>query len=344
MQHLSFEAHACKRFMISSILFLGLTSNVFFSHHLNSPTIGTTQTLPEALSNSTLRPHNSTLRPQLARIQQFNIEPTARQTLAEALSKDLSLPLPLPLPLSKIVIDYNSTFKSTKLATLDSKAGGELDRLAGCFSRTCVVIQYTEFGRSGNRISQIEMTAQILKQCSGIAILGSMVTEIDPVVTFPVVQFYGTPTCNITADTMEDLESMMHFFTTCIHVPFEWRGSFVPETIERCRARAHLEKADFTELHMAKRLLPLWMMVNLPAWNETLDHETAVMHFRGGDIFLSEERRSVHPYYTQAVCAHFVAAFEHSKAREAILVAEDQANPCVNEVKRILDKRARIKQ
>ncbi len=63
----------------------------------------------------------------------------------------------------------------------------------------------------------------------------------------------------------------------------------------------------------------------MEAWAVPLPSTTAVMHFRGGDIFSARP----HYMYTQPVCDHYIQSFRHSGAACAVLVAEDDSNPCV---------------
>jgi hypothetical protein len=90
-------------------------------------------------------------------------------------------------------------------------------------------------------------------------------------------------------------------------------------------------RGNYTHLHLSPRF-PSWLKFGLENWAEPLDGSTAVMHFRGGDIF----GPNAHRKYAQPVCAHYLAAFEHSGASCALIVAEDKKNPCAREVERAL--------
>jgi len=59
-----------------------------------------------------------------------------------------------------------------------------------------------------------------------------------------------------------------------------------------------------------------------------------VMHFRGGDVFDSEDIRS--PGYWQPPLAYYLAAFEHDCPRRVWLVSEDRRNPTVAGVEEAL--------
>jgi hypothetical protein len=187
-----------------------------------------------------------------------------------------------------------------------------------CFDVTrCVLIRHRAYGRSGNRLTQLRRVASMLSVCSGAAISPKNVT--DDVVHFPSMQVFGKSSCFPAWDRLDDME---HIFgqlqTKCQIFDFSWDGHYEGM---RCSLTA---PPSFQRVHLDSRF-PSWLEVSMEAWAVPLPSTTAVMHFRGGDIFSARP----HYMYTQPVCDHYIQSFRHSGAACAVLVAEDDSNPCV---------------
>jgi hypothetical protein len=195
-----------------------------------------------------------------------------------------------------------------------------------CFhNTTCILIKHTSYGRSGNRYVQLRNVVSMLSRCSGAAI--SFKDMTDAVVHFPPMQIYGKPSCFPIWDRLTDVEYIFNQLRTLCQVfDFAWNGQYEGMN---CSLQS---PAKFHRIDLNSRF-PAWLEISLEAWQVPLSNSTALLHFRGGDIF----RVLPHSGYTQPVCDHYIQAFRHSGAACAVLVAEDDKNPCVAAVEASLN-------
>ena len=190
-------------------------------------------------------------------------------------------------------------------------------RRLDCFDDSkCLVIRHTAYGRSGNRLVQLGKVESLLSKCSGAALSPRKIA--DPVVRFPTIQLFGRARCRPAWDRLPDVEAVFARLHACQSYDFSWFGTYPGIN---CSLDA---PAAFQRLHLDPRF-PAWLDFDLAAWARPIPDGTAVLHFRGGDIF----QPSPHASYTQPVCDHYLQAARHSRAACALLVAEDDANPCV---------------
>jgi hypothetical protein len=172
----------------------------------------------------------------------------------------------------------------------------------------------------------------MLSVCSGAAISQKELT--DDVVHFPSMQVFGKPSCFPAWDRLDDMEHIFGQLQTKCQV-FDFPRDGHNEGMN-CSLTA---PPSFQRVHLDSRF-PSWLEVSMEAWAVPLSKTTAVMHFRGGDIFAPRP----HPGYTQPVCDHYIQSFRHSGAACAVLVAEDSANPCVGAVEAGLNCTERPRQ
>jgi hypothetical protein len=205
-----------------------------------------------------------------------------------------------------------------------------------CFNESqCVVIRHVNFGRSGNRLMQLRKVETLLSQCSGAALSSKEVT--DDVVRFPSMQVFrkAEASCFPAWDRVDHVEHLFgQLWTQCQAFEFSWDGHYEGM---RCAPQDSLlfppptpsfQRIDGLNDGGSSARFPSWLTdVNLEAWAVPLPHTLAVMHFRGGDIFWANA--AANDLYTQPVCDHYLQSFRHSGATCALLIAEDNANPCV---------------
>ena len=194
----------------------------------------------------------------------------------------------------------------------------DASRRLDCFNiSTCILIKHQPYGRSGNRIVQLGKVEAMLATCSGGAISSKEVR--DDVVHFPSMQIFGKPSCLPAWKRLTDVEHILGLLQTrCQVFDFSWAGSYDGMN---CSLKS---PPAFYRVHLDS-CFPSWLEISLEAWATPLSNDTAVLHFRGGDVF----RTPPHPGYTQPVCDHYLQSFRHSGAACAVLVAEDDANPCL---------------
>jgi hypothetical protein len=185
-----------------------------------------------------------------------------------------------------------------------------------CFNlSTCVLFYHTAYERSGNRLIQLLNAEHILSQRSGAAISQSTVN--DDVVSFAPIQIFGRKSCNPAWDNVSVIETLFNQLQTrCTKMSFVWDRT--------------IRKAPGPFGRLVLKNFPTWLNIDLRAWSIPLNSSIAVMHFRGGDVF----NRKPSPYYVQPVCDHYVESFHHSHAKCALLLSEDNLNPCIHEVRR----------
>ena len=207
-----------------------------------------------------------------------------------------------------------------------------------CFNVSqCVVIRHVNFGRSGNRLMQLRMVETLLSQCSGAALASKDVTA-DDVVRFPSMQVFGKAgaSCSPAWDRVEHVEHLFgQLRTQCQTFEFLWDGHYegmrcAPQNT--LRSMPSFQRIDGLNGDDggggSSAHFPSWLTdVDLEAWAVPLPRTLAVMHFRGGDIFWANA--AANDLYTQPVCDHYLQSFRHSGATCALLIAEDNANPCV---------------
>ena len=195
-----------------------------------------------------------------------------------------------------------------------SATSGRLD----CFNAsTCILIMHQAYGRSGNRRKQLRKVEAMLSTCSGGAISPKEVR--DDVVHFPSMQIFGKSSCLPAWDRLTDMEHILGLLQTrCQVFNFSWAGKYEGMN---CSLKS---PPAFYRVHLDSRF-PSWLEVSLESWKIPLRNDTAVLHFRGGDIFRVRPNQG----YTQPVCDHYLQSFRHSGAACAVLVAADDANPCV---------------
>ena len=196
----------------------------------------------------------------------------------------------------------------------DSSTSTRLD----CFDDSkCILVKHTAYGRSGNRFVQLRSVQDLLSRCSGAAISPAAIE--DKVVHFPPFQVYGKDSCSPKWDQLFEMQHILdHLRSKCRVLSFSWdkRHQSLNCSIKSSPA---FRRVDFDNR------FPFWLEISLEAWKFPLSNSTAVLHFRGGDIF--RDKPSLH--YTQPVCDHYLRSFRHSGAACALLVAEDDRNPCV---------------
>jgi hypothetical protein len=218
--------------------------------------------------------------------------------------------------------------RETELKLQETKVHDELspsNRLDCLHNSTCILIKHTSYGRSGNRYIQLGKVASMLSRCSGAAI--SLKDVKDDVVHFPSMQIYGNPSCSPIWDRLTDLEYIFNQLrTVCQIFDFSWGGQYEGMN---CSLQS---PPKFHRIDLNSRF-PAWLEISLDAWQVPLSNSTALLHFRGGDIF----KVSPHRGYTQPVCDHYIQAFRHSGAACAVLIAEDDKNPCVAAVEASLN-------
>ena len=208
-----------------------------------------------------------------------------------------------------------------------------------CFDDSkCVLIFHSDVGRSGNRQIQLDIVENILARCSGAAI--SHAGTISPnrlkdnLVHFAPIQVFGKNTCYPAWDRQPDMERVLQYLTRCQAIEFAWSwSSLLPDM--NCSLQS---PPVYHKVHLSQRF-PAWLEISLDAWTFPMDNSTAVLHFRGGDLFLDSNltrlSRVAHGRF-QPVCDHYIQSFRHSGAACALLVAEDDKNPCVADVVKAL--------
>ncbi len=220
-------------------------------------------------------------------------------------------------------------------ADQDSTQDTNLD---DCFNySTCLLIDLQPYGRSGNLLMQLRAVEYLLSSCSGAAI--DKTPSKDSIVRFPSLQIFGKPSCRPRWDKLSDIEHIFaNFHARCKRFEFAWYGKY-PGI--KCKSLSAAEYASLqpervapnfpyhSKLHLHPAF-PYWIAVDLAAWALPLPNTTAVLHFRGGDVFA----RPPHARYTQPVCDHYLQAVRHSGSTCALIVAEDNRNPCVAAVER----------
>ena len=201
-----------------------------------------------------------------------------------------------------------------------------------CFDYSnCVLIQHQAFGRSGNRKIQLQAVEKVLSRCSGAAI--SPVKITDDVVRFSPLQVFGAHSCSPEWDQLPDIEGILgRLRSRSQPLNFTWRqpnfglnATCAPYGRELQPGVKPRAPEAFQKLSLSAKF-PSWLEINLDAWALPLDNATAVLHFRGGDIL----RNKGLPTYTQPVCDHYLQSLRHSGATCAILLSEDDSNPCVD--------------
>jgi len=188
-----------------------------------------------------------------------------------------------------------------------------------CFDTSCIIIYNINYGRSGNSIMQLQKVRSILSKCSGASIAPKSVK--DEVVRMLPFQVFGKPSCRPAWNELSDIEDVLLTLNTkCRAYNFSWQDSYGDTN---CIKR----KTNDFQLVSADRSFPSWLDFDPVAWAVPILNSTAVLHFRSGDVFSSTG--VVHPSYTQPVCDHYLQSFRHSQAECALLVAEDERNPCL---------------
>jgi hypothetical protein len=200
------------------------------------------------------------------------------------------------------------------------------DHKLGCFDpSSCIIIHHIEQGRSGNRIQQLRSVENILSKCSGAAISPTNVQ--DNVARFPPLEIFGNRSCTPSWKRLPDMEYILSTLASaCEHRQFDSSDKY---TDLKCSSR---EAGIFHKISATKHF-PRWLDIDLEAWRVPLTKETAVLHFRGSDIFGT----NAHEKYTQPVCDHYIKSFHHSQATCALLFSEDSSNPCLSFVKQRLN-------
>ena len=249
-------------------------------------------------------------------------------------SASLSAPINL-LPNDRTVSNDTPEIIASEIRELEDRLHQHHSRL-DCFDYSkCVLIHHADVGRSGNRKIQLEHVESVLSRCSGAAIAQagaitpSRITE--NVVHFAPMQVFGKASCFPAWDKLTDMEAVIHHLTSrCQVINFTWADRHFTDSGLKCSLDS---PPVFHQAHLNKRL-PAWLEISLNAWTLPLDDTTAVLHFRGGDLFRDVNRPdknlTANTYNRfQPVCDHYIQSFRHSGATCALLVAEDDKNPCV---------------
>ncbi len=174
----------------------------------------------------------------------------------------------------------------------------------------------------------------LLSKCSGAALARSTVS--DPLVRLPPLQLFAHRTCAPDWRRLAEAEAvLLRLYSSCRHFNFTWGGRYPGLD---CAAGGGGGSGGgggggdaFRKVPWSGDAFPAWLDLDLAAWTTDLPNSTAVMHFRGGDVFNTP---SPHGGYTQPPCDHYVQSFRHSGAACALLVAEDGRNPCVEHARR----------
>ena len=118
-----------------------------------------------------------------------------------------------------------------------------------CFDEDrCVVINHIAYGRSGNRLKQLQRVERLLGKCSGAAV--SPVEVTDAVVRFLPMQIFGKASCRPDWERLEVMEHVMgRLHSKCQRFNFTWREKY-PGI--RCRAAASSQRA-FRRVHLHDR-------------------------------------------------------------------------------------------
>ena len=213
---------------------------------------------------------------------------------------------------------------------LQNQSHNDADRLWNCFDDSKCLLLYhngssTFGGRSGNRLMQLRDIENLLSQCSG-AVISSTGVSPDPVVRYSPIQIFGQASCRPAWNQLPDIE----------HIFSRLRSRCRPLTYAEILA---LRNPDYTlpgvncskdapgtfqRVHLHAHF-PAWLDIDLDAWTAQIPNGTIVLHFRGGDVFSARP----HSRYTQPVCDHYLQAIRHSGASCALLVSQDDANPCI---------------
>ena len=194
-------------------------------------------------------------------------------------------------------------------------------------NQTCVWIHLSNYGRSGNRLHQLEEVTEVLSRCSGVATSTSAVNR-DSAVGFPPVLFgtRGSP------PPFQMMESAVR---VCKEAAYEW--GMGKQLAKDCAASplydvTHPQLPGSPSSPSAPALIAnvyqeraFWQRDQLAIW------DTLVMYFRGGDIL----RPRAHPGYSQGPCSLFLEAWRVSNVSKAMLVydPESAVNPCVEVVR-----------
>jgi hypothetical protein len=196
-------------------------------------------------------------------------------------------------------------------------------------SSSCLWIHFINYGRSGNRLIQIDEINTVLTHCSGVA-TSSSDTNHDSAVAFPPITLAirGQP----------NIVSHLEFASrTCREVNYEWQTG--QTLMKECsRTPDYQIYPQVTDRGRNTNNLSSGMIFNvyndINIWKTHAPTDLMVMYFRGGDIL----RPVVNAAYSQAPCSLFLEAWNLVNASNVMLVFDpnDDVNPCVDVVQKTI--------
>jgi hypothetical protein len=189
-------------------------------------------------------------------------------------------------------------------------------------------IHYTDFGRSGNRLQQLQDVNFILSRCSGVAISKRKI-EKDAAVAFP-------PLILAAREEPEDMGTIIEMAArTCKEVTYQWNSTSV--FTEHCPPKPEFKIRQWAKEGPPPESVSLLSNVysERPAWQFDMTPDTMAMYFRGGDILA---KASNVPDYSQGPCSLFVEAWKVTNASRILLIYDGKdkkgtINPCVDVVR-----------
>jgi len=197
--------------------------------------------------------------------------------------------------------------------------------MAAMDRRTCVIIPIHRYGRSGNMQRQFEHVVQVLERCSGVA-YHRYQQVWDPIAGIP--QLMGTLDA-WSADAM--LETLPEVAHQCHHFhSMGPRGMYLDQVDRFVKERGCSTTPRYavsSPSHWNNRTgAPVDMILafDVHGWMAKVPDTTVAMHFRGGDTMRGADDR----FYIQPICDYYLTAYRLLQGSCAILVAEDDTNPC----------------
>lgn len=223
---------------------------------------------------------------------------------------------------------------ATKLRTAVQQTPPNNSQRATFNTTSCVWIHFTNYGRAGNRLWQIQQVDKVLSHCSGVATSLADVNR-DPTVAFPSIALATTATKS-TNDYTDILEAAARH---CREVHYTW--GFHNEATRNCSPQPMYElvhswsTADdagegINSVPDLPALLPQ-TFIEIDAWKYIFDLNTMVMYFRGGDIL----QINAHSGYSQAPCSLFIESWKFVGPERVMLVYDNLTtiHPCISVVR-----------
>lgn len=203
---------------------------------------------------------------------------------------------------------------------------------------TCVVVPFREYGRTGNVLSQMRNIIELLEYCSGLGVLAKAPPGDSAFVVPPMFGTLG----NWSSQTM--LEQLPIAAKNCREL-FEGEVDGNKIYFAEPRDFAKSLNCDTDRKRYSVTQVPVLsgsgsskiIAFDKRGWEVAIEPTEIAMHFRGGDV-MSQGRG----FYVQPLCDYYRQAYIHANATCAVLIAEDDSNPCVEVMQRTLPCSRRI--